>query len=302
MHPALSIIIFTTLSGVGLALLALVPIWAVGDRTDFGWIALVLGAAISVAGLVSSTFHLRHPDRAWRAFSQWRSSWLSREAVLSVATLTVFGLYGFLWLILGVHVRAIGLIGSILALATIYTTAMIYGQLRTVPAWNSGLTPACFLLFGLAGGALALVPVRAAVAMDWQGPAMFALLFTAAAWSAKYLWWQRSDTLPATSSTETATGLGRFGATRPFEAPHTGTNYLRREMGFQIARKHAAKLRKFAVAFGAAAPVALICLAFLTGAPLLVGTLALFLLLVGLLCERWLFFAEAKHVVMHYYE
>src|SRR3546814_1133677 len=96
MHPALSVIFFTTLSGAGYGLLAWlgvsiallnlrgqVPSALVGVQLA----ALLLGLVLSTIGLLISLGHLGQPLRAWRAFSQWRTSWLSREGVVSIPTL-----------------------------------------------------------------------------------------------------------------------------------------------------------------------------------------------------------------------
>jgi Fe-S-cluster-containing dehydrogenase component len=69
-----------------------------------GWVFLVgvVGGGLAVAGLLASTFHLGHPERAWRALSQWRSSWLSREGIAAIATLILFGIYVLIWMVTGV--------------------------------------------------------------------------------------------------------------------------------------------------------------------------------------------------------
>src|SRR6476660_8256187 len=101
MHPALSIIFFTTSSGVGFALLTLLGLGAPLDlfppSESFAGVALVMAALLTAAGLASSAVHLGRPARAWRAFSQWRSSWLSREGVLAVLTLVTAGVFGIGW-------------------------------------------------------------------------------------------------------------------------------------------------------------------------------------------------------------
>ena len=87
------------------------------------------------------------------------------------------------------------------------------------------------------------------------------------------------------------------------EAPHTEENYLLKEMGFKVARKHAAKLRRLAMDFGFLLPIILTVLATLTGdvaGCLLLGA-STALCLLGCLTERWLFFAEARHTVTLYY-
>ena len=153
MHPAPSVLIFTVLSGLGFGCMVFL-----GTSAHlYGWPAATLwglGYALAIAGLLASTFHLGHPERAWRAFSQWRTSWLSREGLAAVATLIAFApvalsdVFGLGWS------RLPGLIGGALALVTLFTTSMIYAQLKTVPRWNHWTTPAQFFAFAVAGGAL----------------------------------------------------------------------------------------------------------------------------------------------------
>src|SRR5260221_648142 len=107
MHPALSVILFTTASGAGYGLLILLAVFAalglLPAHPGFGLAAFVVALGLISFGLAASTFHLGHPERAWRAFSQWRSSWLSREGVASVATyLPALG-FAFGWVWLGDH-------------------------------------------------------------------------------------------------------------------------------------------------------------------------------------------------------
>src|SRR4051812_3263486 len=98
MHPAYSVIFFTSASGGGYLLLALLGLFgALGILPAdpvLGVVGFGLGFGMVTAGLLSSTFHLGHPERAWRAFSQWRSSWLSREGVLSLASFVPSGVVG----------------------------------------------------------------------------------------------------------------------------------------------------------------------------------------------------------------
>ena len=95
---------------------------ASGLHVGVGWVfsfaGAVLAGGLAVAGLISSTFHLGHPERAWRAFSQWRSSWLSREGVLAVGTLSIFALYGFAWVFYGFRAPFLGVVLAIAAIAT----------------------------------------------------------------------------------------------------------------------------------------------------------------------------------------
>jgi len=287
MHPAPSVIVFTTLSGLGFGLL----VWlGAGYPAVTGWVAFAFFAiayALAAGGLLASTFHLGRPERALKAFSQWRTSWLSREAVVSVAALVVMALYGAGLVFFGEAWRVIGALGAILSLATVVCTAMIYAQLATVPRWKTWLTPALFVSLSLAGGALLAGQVTAALV----------LLPLAAA--VQVAWWLRGDRALARSGTNmaTATGLGGIGAVRAFEAPHTGSNYLLREFAFEVGRKHAVKLRVIALGLGFALPVALLLLPVSHALAALAGLSHL----AGVAASRWLFFAEAEHVVGLYY-
>src|SRR5947208_14732220 len=136
MHPALSIIFFTTASGAGFALLLLVglgvPLALLPANTGFGFTALAIAFALAAGGLVSSVFHLGRPERAWRAFSQWRSSWLSREGVMSMATFVPAAIFAIGWIFFGVTDGVIGLLGitaAVFAAVTIACTGMIYASL-----------------------------------------------------------------------------------------------------------------------------------------------------------------------------
>ena len=112
MHPALSIVFFTTASGAGFALLFLLglaaPLGLLPQSGWFGFAALATAFILAAAGLVSSVFHLGRPERAWRAFSQWRSSWLSREGVMSVLTFVPAAVFGIGWVFFGVTWGVVG--------------------------------------------------------------------------------------------------------------------------------------------------------------------------------------------------
>lgn len=287
MHPAPSIIAFTTLSGLGFGLL----FWlGIGMPGSTGLVALVFfGIAFALAGggLIASAFHLGHPERGLLAFTQWRSSWLSREAISAVATLVVMGLYAIGRVFLAADWVLLGWLGAALALGTVLTTSMIYAQMRTVPRWRSPLTPALFLTLSLGGGALL------------AGQVTWALILLLLAGALQLAWWWRGDRAFAASGTTmaSATGLGHIGQVRAFEPPHTGPNYLLREMVHVIGRKHAVKLRVIAFVLGYAVPVVLLLVPFTH----VLALLAVLSHVAGILAARWLFFAEAEHVVGLYY-
>lgn len=286
MHPAPSVILFSTLSGLGFGFLAFLG-WGVLQPS--GWVAFflwALGYVLAVGGLLASTFHLGNPKNALKAFTQWRTSWLSREAWASVATLVLLapvalsGIFG-----LGLP-PVVGQVGGMLALLTVFTTAMIYTQIKAVPRWHHWLTPVMFLSFAVAGGATLAGHVWAPILLLVVGAVLWAL-------------WRVGDGAfaKAGQTMGTATGLDRLGVPSVLDPAHTAGNYLKREMIFVVGRKHAAKLRKIALALASVAPALVLLL------PLGVWGIALAaaLHLAGALAARWLFFAEAEHVVGLYY-
>ncbi len=308
MHPALSVIVFTTASGAGYGLLALlgvsVALGAIAPDRAFGFVALGLALALITAGLLSSTLHLGHPERAWRALSQWRSSWLSREGVMSVVTYVPAAVFGIGWVILGRmdgFVLAAGLFAAAAALVTVFTTSMIYASLKPIAQWHSRFTAPAYLIFSLMTGAVLFDAILRLFGADATAAAVFAALATAVGWGWKVATWRHNDALvPPTANS--ATGL-KSGEIRSIEWPHTEENYVLKEMGYRVARKHAAKLRGLVHILAFAVPLAATLVALATGGVLglLAAIVAVLAQAPGMLVERWLFFAEAKHVVTVYY-
>lgn len=286
MHPAPSVILFSTLSGLGFGFLAFLG-W--GALMPSGWAAFFLwglGYGLAVGGLLASTFHLGNPRNALKAFTQWRTSWLSREAWASVATLMLLAPTA-LSDIFGLALpRVTGQVGGVLAILTVFTTAMIYTQIKAVPRWHHWLTPVMFLTFALAGGATLSGKAWAPVLLLGVGAVLFAL-------------WRVGDGAFARAGQTmgTATGLDRLGVPSVFDPAHTAGNYLKREMIFVVGRKHAAKLRMIALVLASGLPAVILLL------PLGIWGVALAaaLHLGGAMAARWLFFAEAEHVVGLYY-
>ncbi|MDX8476900.1 DmsC/YnfH family molybdoenzyme membrane anchor subunit [Mesorhizobium sp. VK24D] len=309
MHPAFSVLFFTTATGAGYGLLALLGVLGgLGFiQPDFwlGLVGMMLALGLIAAGLLSSTGHLGRPERAWRAFSQWRSSWLSREGVASVATFIPAGLFGIGWVFFGRSggwVAGAGLLAAAGAVATVYATGMIYASLKPIAQWHSPYTLPAYLIFaGMTGGVL-LNALLQGFAVGSAAVSTCALLATLAGWGWKLAIWRYNDRLDIPTTANTATGLAG-GTIRSIEWPHTEENYLLKEMGFRIARKHSAKLRRITQLLAFAAPAVLLLVAFVLQWPLaaIASTLAAFSQLAGMLLERWLFFADAKHTVTLYY-
>ena len=300
MRPAWSIIFFTSISGLGFGLASWLVLGFVNLAEPQHLLLVGLATmALIAAGLLSSTLHLGHPERAWRALTQWRSSWLSREGVLAVLALAALALWGLyharhgmppLW----ANAPLVGLM-----LLTVYATSMIYASLRTVARWHHPLTPVCYLMFAASSGLLAILWVLALLGQPVTASlSLAAMLAVAAAWGVKIIWWQLAGASGSGSSLATATGLGGLGEVRSIMPPHTSENYLQHEMGFVVARKHAAQLRVFALLAGGLLPISLL---FLLAPTAVVLAAVVLLHMAGVFVERWLFFAEAKHSVTLYY-
>jgi sulfite dehydrogenase (quinone) subunit SoeC len=310
MHPAYSVILFTTASGAGYGLLFWLSLAAMigqvpADR-GLGLVGLGLAFVLIVAGLLSSTAHLGRPERAWRAFSQWRSSWLSREGVVSIATFVPAGLFAIGWVFfgnVGDRWAVLGLLGAALAIATVWCTGMIYQSLPTIKAWAQPLVSPIYISLSLATGAVLCLLVLRLFGYELPGLAWLTAGLIALAAVLKQIYWTEIGASPLNRTTGDATGLGRFGEVRPLEAPHTQANFVMREMGYTIARKHAAKLRRLVLGVGFGIPFLATLLSLVVGTPLslVLSCIAVIGIGIGVAVERWLFFAEAQHIVTLYY-
>ena len=304
MKPSLSVIFFTVSSGAGFGLMALLSLadilqWSGGLSggaiVGVGLIALVL----VTAGLLSSMLHLANPKNAWRAFSRFKTSWLSREGVFAVAFYPLALCY-LLLAYLGVAgvARTIAGVGTIaLAWITIYSTGMIYASLKPIPQWHTPLVPIAYFVLGHYSGALLLFAI---LVYGGQGAPVYlysALIWMALAAAVKaiYYAWMRRPGVGATINT--ATGISRA-RVRLLDVGHSHGTFLTNEFGFILARKHAVlgKVLVFVVGF-------LIPLGALLLAPQIVvaALFAAAAATVGLIVERWFFFAEARHVVRLYH-
>jgi DMSO reductase anchor subunit len=311
MHPAYSVIVFTTASGMGYGLLILLgvltPAGALPANPWLGALALLLGLALVTGGLLSSTLHLGHPERAWRAMSQWRSSWLSREGVAALAVYPPVLLFAIGWVLLGDASgfwAAMGVLGALLSLVTVACTGMIYASLKTIRQWHHPLVLPVYIGLALATGAILLQVLSVLFGYGVSLVAWIAVTAVAGSLALKLLYWASIDRGASSSSPETATGLGRIGKVTQLEAPHSETNYVMSEMGYKVARKHARRVRLLVVLLLFLVPGAASLVVASLGGGVLAGLVALVGLAAagaGVLAERWLFFAEATHVVTLFY-
>ena len=307
MRPAASILLLTTVTGFAFGLLA----W-IGAYTTLGMLAaqprfaitgIALGLFLASIGLAASMLHLGRMDRAWRAFSQWRSSWLSREGIGALLVYPVAIL-----LVVAMRLDGPGLVTRLLgaalmaaSLATVLCTAMIYASLKPIRQWHNSHTAPDYLIYAIFSGALLFALLRTVLVGRMASADLIAAATAAAALIAKHAYWRHVDAQTPLASLAAAIGLPKDREVRPLDAPHFTENYVLREMGFAIARRHGARLRRIALGLGFGAPLALSLLASLSILPLAATAVALACAVIGLLSERWLFFAQATHVSALYY-
>ncbi len=325
MHPAFSVILLTTLIGAGQGLfLALytdqvysvfrviraLPPTASGLYAMGSLIALVLLAA----GLLASFFHLGRPERAWRAASQWRTSWLSREVLLLPAFMALVAAYGGLHHLgwdpllarlgdsIPVHLSLlVGAAGTLAAFALFICTGMIYASLRFLQEWASPLTVLNFILLGTASGFTLAAGLAA-----WRWPALtgfyglWAIALTLAAAVLRTASLVRNHRLRHRSSPQTAIGIRHPQIVQKAQGAMGGA-FNTREFFHGRSDAWVRLVRHLFLLLGFVLPVAVMAAGLLLPAPRLL-VLAFALQYLGLVAERWYFFAEARHPQNLYYQ
>jgi sulfite dehydrogenase (quinone) subunit SoeC len=278
LKPALSIVFFTVVSGAGLGTLALLAI-AYGAAAPRA--GILTGITLVSLGLLSSVLHLAKPKNAWRSFIRFRTSWLSREAVFAIllypAVLAwLFSVPGFAFVVV------------LLCWAILFCTAMIYASLKPIREWRSPLVPLNFVLLGHFSGALI------ALALTQEAPFRLAALVLLLAAGAAKIAYYRVMEAPERPTVQQALGMPTAARVKLLDAGHSHGTYLTEEFAFRIARSRAEQLRVAVATAGFVVPLILL-ITLEDAAPL-----AAIVCLGGLLVERWLFFAEARHTVNLY--
>ncbi|GAB4475056.1 MAG: dimethyl sulfoxide reductase anchor subunit [Burkholderiaceae bacterium] len=316
MHPAFSVIFLTTLIGAGQGLFVALYLVELGAR--FGWVDPLPGGfqaagsalvvVLMVLGLIASIFHLGRPERGWRAASRWRTSWLSREIiVLPLFTAGAF-FYGVAhWLLPGADGAAtritltLGAVTAMLSIALYICTGMIYACLKFLQEWATPLTVVNYTLLGLASGftlATAYAAWAAPPLAGFFGP--WALALTAAALVTRSASLVRNARLKPKSTLATAIGIKDRRIVQKSMGMMGGAFNTRE---FLHGRSRAA-LRNVKWAFlllTFPVPAALLAAGLVqNSAPLAAAAFAL--QYVGLLAERWFFFAQANHPQNLYYQ
>ncbi|MBA3902708.1 MAG: DMSO reductase [Rhodocyclaceae bacterium] len=323
MHPAFSVIFLTTLLGVGQGLFLalytgqlyaffdLLP--AQGNRSFYA-----AGSAIALiflaAGLVASFFHLGHPERAWRSAAKWRTSWLSREVIVLPAFMGVVFLYGVAhWF--GWHVPLLslpggrpvdatlilGAIGTLLCFALFVCTGMIYACLRFLQEWHTPLTVVNYILLGGASGFVLATAFAAAVAQEIAGfYAGWAAILTALAFAGRVASLLRNARLKPKSSLSTAIGIKHPRIAQKAQGA-MGGSFNTREFFHGRTAFFLRQVKWLFLALVFPLPLMLIAAGAMAGSPALL--LAAFgVQYLGLIAERWFFFAQANHPQNLYYQ
>ena len=308
MNPAWSVIFFTTLAGAAQGLtvtLALSVLTGVSPGQGlFVQHALLVAFALLLLGLGASFLHLGHPERAWRAVLMWRTSWLSREVIVLPICIAVVGLW---WLLLvlgqGAHLQsALAALAIVMAGLLWWCTAMIYACLRFVQEWAHRLTLVNFVLVGcssgvILAGALAAFAGYGSYARLLEVPA---LAVTLLAWAARTAALRRNAGLKPKSTAQSATGIAST-RLRQVSMGMTGGSFNTREFFHGVGQLAMGRIRLAVHGLCFGLPAALVLTAHMSGhAKLMMVACAVQAL--GLLAERWLFFAQARHPQNLYYQ
>jgi DMSO reductase anchor subunit len=320
-NPRFSVILLTTLIGAGQGLF--VAIFTVEAATLFGllpppiqpWFYFygsLLAFAFTATGLVASLFHLGRPARAWRSTTQWRTSWLSREVIVLPAFLGVVfvyaiahffgwnGTYGASGGGMADATLLIGATGTVLAILLYVCTGMVYACLPFLREWASPLTVINYTLLGLASG-FAL----AGAAMIASPPllryfATSALAFTLLGLVGRAASLRRNALLRPKSTLQSAIGVKHPRIVQTSQG-FVGASFNTREF-FHGRTKAMLRSVKWTFLLGAFVLPSALLAAWLLGAPKAFLVAAFAVQYLGLLAERWYFFAQANHPQNLYYQ
>ena len=307
MHPSKSIIFFTVISGTGYGIFAglLFNILFIDISYTFEYklfLSLLSFLMIS-AGLLSSTLHLGHPERAWRAFSQWKTSWLSREGLAAVITFIPMCLFYYFWII-DIQIYVIFLIlTNIFSIITIFCTGQMYASLKTIPSWNNPLVTPIYILNGITVGSLFVYSLNFYFSYNTELYENFIYIIIIINFGSKVIYWM-SISKKTNTNIQSAVGIKSNDITF-FEGPHTGKNYLTTEMINTIYKKKGNFLRLVFCILSFITPIYMINqYSSLVADPFILklSMIIVFILaLIGMIIERYLFFIQSKHVVGLYY-
>lgn len=312
MNPAFSVIFLTTLIGAAQGLFIAVVLGqpysgATSGRFDieFGLLGAGVSLGLMFLGLVASFFHLGRPERAWRAVSQWRTSWLSREViVLPLAMLLVF-VYGVLSLPVDWGNdnlrRIIGWSGVITMAALFICTGMIYACIKFLQEWASPWTLINFMLLGCASGVILASALAATIgepAAAWF--TLWGLGLTVAAMFTRLYTFNRNRRIKHRSTIQSAIGIKHRKITQR-SMGMTGGSFNTRAFFHHCSTLTMVNMRRIVIVLVFVIPI-LLLLGYVAFDWLELLWVTFGVQYVGLIAERWLFFAEANHPQNLYYQ
>ena len=323
MHPAFSVIFLTTLLGAGQGLFlalytaqvyALFNVLSARGDSQFYALGSVIALVFLVAGLIASFFHLGRPERAWRSVTQWRTSWLSREVIVLPAFMACVFLYGmahyFSWntplFTLGETLQVdsimlVGAIGTLLCFALFISTGMIYACLRFLQEWHTPLTVSNFILLGGASGfALATGYAAFAAPQLTSFYGKWALIITLLAFVSRTASLVRNHRLKPKSTLQSAIGI-RHNKIAQQSQGLMGGSFNTREFFHGKSSSMLRSVKWLFIVLSFALPLVFLAWGLtVNSAGLLL--LAFAVQYVGLIAERWFFFAQANHPQNLYYQ
>ena len=303
MHPAWSVILFTVLAGLGQGLFVmLVRASGTGVSAHQLGMAGLTSAALLCVGLACSFFHLGHPMRAWRAVAMWRTSWLSREVIVLPLTIAVVAAWSLAQLAGWAHVQWLGAAGVILCFALWVCTGMIYACIRFLREWAHPLTIVNFVLLGWMSGATVFAALSGLVPGFGDSSLWLtaAIVLTVAGACGRLASLGRNRLLKPLSTPQSALGI-KNAKLRQMSQGATGGSFNTREFFHGKSALVVGNVRWIAVLLAFAVPLALLVAThYQQGAGLIAG--AALSQVLGLLAERWLFFAQANHPQNIYYQ
>ena len=307
MYPSKSIIFFTVISGTGygifIGLLFNILFIEISYSLNYKLFISLVSFLMIVLGLLSSTLHLGHPERAWRAFSQWKSSWLSREGLVSVITFFPMVLFYYFWINNINGYVFLLIILCIFSLLTIFCTGQMYATLKTIPSWNNSLVTPIYIFNGITVGSLFVYSINFYFNYSIFLYEKFIIITITLNLLLKISYWilirQKTNT-----NIQTAVGIKSKDISF-FEGPHTGKNYLTTEMINKSNNKNNHFLRLTFCILTFIIPLYMINQYSTLIADQFILKLSMIfvfiLALVGMIIERYLFFIQSKHVVGLYY-
>jgi DMSO reductase anchor subunit len=322
MHPAFSVIFLTTLIGVGQGLFL-----AIYTGEVYGTIKLLpeqshafytTGSVISLVflagGLAASFLHLGHPERAWRAASQWRTSWLSREVIVLPAVMGAVFVYGLVHM-LGLRLSIIGIDtplrndlsllvgagGTALAFLLYLCTGMIYACIKFLKEWATPLTVINYTLLGLGSGFL-LASVLAAVMTPELVPfyAGWAMVLVVASFITRGASLIRNARLKPQSNLKTAIGV-RHSRIQQRSQGLMGGSFNTREFFHGAPDWIFRSIKWVFIVLVFIIPGLMLAISVGQVNVVLLGS-AFVIQYLGLIAERWFFFAQANHPQNLYYQ